>query len=83
MYTVCMQVSSSFFPYNGPHPLHTLTPSQPSLLSPMSPLFKPIQDCLSHLQVSRKNLNHKQLIGEGAFGEVWYVITLSPPTVGK
>ncbi len=44
--------------------------SQPSLMSPMSPLFKPFQDCLRHLQVPRKNLNSKQMIGEGAFGEV-------------
>ena len=49
---------------------HTHTHTQ-SLLSPISPIFKAMQDCLQHFQVSRKNLSHKQMLGEGAFGDVY------------
>ena len=40
------------------------------MLSPMSPIFAPIQEHLAHLQVDRKNLTHVRELGEGAFGEV-------------
>ena len=34
-------------------------------------MFQPLQSCLQHLQVSRKNIKFNQLLGEGAFGEVY------------
>ena len=40
-------------------------------VSPVSPLFQPLQACLAHLQFPRKNISYKELIGEGAFGEVY------------
>lgn len=40
------------------------------MLSPMSPIFAPIQEHLAHLQVDRKNFTHVRELGEGAFGEV-------------
>ena len=40
------------------------------MLSPMSPIFAPIQEHLAHLQVDRRNLSHVRELGEGAFGEV-------------
>jgi len=54
------------------------------MMSPMSPLFRPIQDHLKHLQVPRSNITYKNMLGEGAFGEVrgvvdrfrWLVYTL-------
>ena len=39
------------------------------MLSPMSPIFAPIQEHLRHLQVDRKNFTHVRELGEGAFGE--------------
>ena len=42
-------------------------------VSPVSPLFQPLQACLAHLQFPRKNISYKELIGEGAFGEVYLV----------
>ncbi len=45
-------------------------PPQPNMMSPMSPMFKPIQDCITHLQVPRRNITISNMLGEGAFGEV-------------
>ncbi|CAI8051304.1 Tyrosine protein-kinase src-1 [Geodia barretti] len=39
--------------------------------SPNSPLFQPLQDTLQRLQMDRKTINYKRMIGEGAFGEVY------------
>ena len=41
------------------------------MISPVSPLFQPLQNFLQHLQVPRKNINTRELLGEGAFGEVY------------
>ncbi len=41
-----------------------------NMLSPMSPIFAPIQEHLKRLQVDRKNFTHVRELGEGAFGEV-------------
>ncbi|XP_019855382.1 PREDICTED: tyrosine-protein kinase Abl-like [Amphimedon queenslandica] len=42
-----------------------------NVISPVSPLFQPLQNFLQHLQVPRKNINTRELLGEGAFGEVY------------
>ena len=49
-----------------------------NMLSPMSPIFAPIQQHLKHLQVDRKNFTHVRELGEGAFGEASQVISNSP-----
>ena len=54
----------------SPSPDDFNTPPQPNMMSPMSPLFRPLQDCLQHLQVPRTNITYKNMLGEGAFGEV-------------
>ena len=40
-----------------------------NMLSPMSPIFAPIQEHLARLQVDRRNFTHVRELGEGAFGE--------------
>lgn len=54
----------------SPSPDELETPPQPNMMSPMSPLFRPLQECLKHLQVPRANITYKNMLGEGAFGEV-------------
>ncbi|KAL5468995.1 hypothetical protein EMCRGX_G030158 [Ephydatia muelleri] len=39
-------------------------------VSPINPLFQPIQDHLQQFQIARQNIKYKQMIGEGAFGDV-------------
>ena len=41
-----------------------------SAISPMGSIFKSLQDHLRHLQIVRSNIRYKEMIGEGAFGEV-------------
>ncbi len=40
-------------------------------ISPVSPLFQPLQVFLKDLQMPRSNVKFKRLLGEGAFGEVF------------
>ena len=40
-----------------------------NMLSPMSPIFAPIQQHLAHLQVDRRSFTYVRELGEGAFGE--------------
>lgn len=57
-------------------------PPQDLGLSPTSPLFQPLQDTLKHLQVDRKALQYRRMIGEGAFGEVYLAEATGLPGFG-
>ena len=49
------------------------------MISPTSPLFQSLQSCLEHLQIPRKTITYRELLGEGAFGDVFHGIVTDLP----
>lgn len=70
LHLVSFPTASSIPEPRSPSPDDLEQPPQPNMMSPMSPLFRPIQEHLKHLQVPRANITYKNMLGEGAFGEV-------------
>ena len=50
-----------------------------NMISPTSPLFQSLQSCLEHLQIPRKTITYKEMLGEGAFGDVYHGIVTELP----
>lgn len=65
-----IQQDSTYPEPRSPSPDDFETPFHEAVVSPMSPIFQSLQGTLQRLQFPRKSITYKQMIGEGAFGDV-------------